>query len=196
MAASQSALNPGCTGDPASVLKAQLARLIVKSIDRQGLTVREAQAMTGQAAADFSRLRRGQLQRFTLERLISIAGGLGEQISLALTAHAAVSPLPAALAVHTRALRSLCRRFGVQRLAAFGSVVRADFDPHGSDIDLAVQFGVSEKYGPADQYFCMKTALEHLLGRPVDLVELHAMPSSRLKQAIQRDQITLYEQTA
>lgn len=185
-----------CLSDSVPVLKAELALVILTSIDRQGLTVREAQAKTGQPAADFSRLRRGQLQRFTLERLLVMADGLGERISLALRVDAPALQIPTVFSVHARALRVLCRRFGVQRLAAFGSVVRADFDPRRSDIDLTVQFFVSEKYGPADQYFRMKTAVELLFGCQVDLVELHAMPTSRLKKAIERSQITLYEQTA
>jgi hypothetical protein len=35
-----------------------------------------------------------------------------------------------------------------------------------------------------------------LLGREVDLVELLAMPASRLKQSIERSQVSVYEQAA
>lgn len=189
---SSSALKPG------QALKADLAARILASVDRLGLTVREAQARTGQAAADFSRLRGGQLDRFTIERLLDIAETLGERISVSVTAesHPGTAQLPVPLAGHARELRILCRRYSVRRLGAFGSVLRKDFDPAHSDIDLAVEFGRSRRYGPADQCFRFKESLERLLGLKVDLVELRAMPASRLKQAIERSQVPVYEQAA
>lgn len=182
----------------AQALKAELATRVVAALDRQGLTVREAQARTGQAAADFSRLRGGQLERFTIERLLGMADALGERLSLSLNAEADpdAQAVPDLLAKHARELRALCRRFAVRRLGAFGSVLRHDFDPKRSDIDLAVEFGRSKRHGPADQYFRFKESLERLLARKVDLVELRAMPASRLKQSIERSQVPLYEQAA
>lgn len=179
-------------------LKVELAARIVASLDRQGLTVREAQARTGQAAGDFSRLRGEQLDRFTIERLLGIAEALGEPLSLSLTAEGGRggSAVPAPLAGHLRGLRILCRRYTVRRLGAFGSVLRDDFDPKRSDIDLTVEFGRSRTHGLADQYFRFKAAIERLLGREVDLVELRAMPASRLKQSIERSQLPVYDQAA
>jgi predicted nucleotidyltransferase len=179
-------------------LKVELAARIVASLDRLGLTVREAQARTGQAAGDFSRLRGGQLDRFTIERLLGIAEALGEPLSLSLTAEGGKGgpTVPAPLAGHLRGLRILCRRYAVRRLGAFGSVLRDDFDPKRSDIDLTVEFGRSRTYGLADQYFRFKAAIERLLGREVDLVELRAMPASRLKQSIERSQLPVYDQAA
>ena len=179
-------------------LKAELAARIVASLDRLGLTVREAQEKTGQAAGDFSRLRGGQLDRFTIERLLGIAEALGEPLSLSLTAEGGKGgpAVPGPLANHLRGLRILCRRYAVRRLGAFGSVLRDDFDPKRSDIDLTVEFGRSRTYGLADQYFRFKAAIERLLGREVDLVELRAMPASRLKQSIERSQLPVYDQAA
>lgn len=180
------------------MLKRDLAGRILGALDRQGLTVREAETRTGQAAADFSRLRGGQLGRFTIERLLGIAEQLGERISISVIAQSQPqgSTLPGPLANRARELRILCRRYAVRRLGAFGSVLREDFDPVRSDIDFAVEFGSSRRYGPADQYFRFKASLERLLGRKVDLVELRAMPASRLKQSIERSQVPVYEQAA
>lgn len=178
-------------------VKAELAARIVALIDRQGLTVREAQASTGQAAADFSRLRGKQLDRFTIERLLGIADSLGERLSLVLIADGERRvAVPAPLVGHMRGLRILCRRYAVRKLGAFGSVLHEDFDPKRSDFDLAVEFGRSRTYGPADQYFRFKAALERLLFSEVDLVELRAMPVSRLKQVIERSQVPIYDQAA
>ena len=50
--------------------KAILAAEIIKSLDREELTVRAAHARTGIAAADFSRIRNAALDRFTADRLV------------------------------------------------------------------------------------------------------------------------------
>ena len=182
----------------AAGVKAQLARTIVGAIDRQGLTVREAESRTGNAAADFSRLRNGQLNRFSIERLLDMASRLGERMEISLRAVPveAANAVPKLLAAHLKSLRALCRRFSVRRLSAFGSVLRPDFDPARSDIDLAVEFGRPRRHGPADQYFAFKESLERLLGRTVDLVESSAMADSRLKRVIERTQVLVYEQAA
>jgi predicted nucleotidyltransferase len=179
-------------------LKIELAARIIASVDRRGLTVREAHARTGQAAGDFSRIRGGQLERFTVERLVGMAVALGERLSLSLVAEDGQDgpAVPEPLANHLRGLRILCRRYAVRRLGAFGSVLRDDFDPKRSDIDLTVEFGRSRSLGLADQYFRFKAALERLLDRKVDLVELHAMPASRLKQSIEQSQVSVYDQAA
>lgn len=52
--------------------KAILAARIIGALDDHGITVRRAHELTGFAAADFSRVRQAKLQRFTLERLISM----------------------------------------------------------------------------------------------------------------------------
>jgi predicted nucleotidyltransferase len=88
----------------------------------------------------------------------------------------------------------LCHRYAVRTLAVFGSALRPDFDPDRSDIDLAVEFSVSAECPPARQYFEFKADLERLLKCSVDLVELSAMPDSRLRRIISRTQVMLYDQ--
>ncbi len=64
--------------------KALLAAEIIKALDRDGLTVRAAQARTGIAAADFSRIRNADLARFTLDRLVGIINRLGGRVDVKL----------------------------------------------------------------------------------------------------------------
>lgn len=64
--------------------KALLAAEIIKRLDREGLTVREAYARTGIAAADFSRIRNANLARFTLDRLVGILNRLGSRVEIKL----------------------------------------------------------------------------------------------------------------
>jgi len=72
-------------GDPdadVKLAKALLAAEIIKLMDREKLTVRAAQARTGIAAADFSRIRRPDLKRFTVDRLMTILNRLGSQVEV------------------------------------------------------------------------------------------------------------------
>jgi predicted XRE-type DNA-binding protein len=62
--------------------KAILAAEIIKALDREGLSVRGAQARTGIAAADFSRIRNADLGRFTVDRLMSIINRLGSRVEV------------------------------------------------------------------------------------------------------------------
>jgi predicted XRE-type DNA-binding protein len=61
-------------------LKAILAGEIIKTLDREGLTVRAAQVRTGIAAADFSRIRKADLGRFTVDRLMTVISRLGSRV--------------------------------------------------------------------------------------------------------------------
>lgn len=144
--------HPGTAGAKlAAGVKATLAKCIVGALDRQGLTVREAQARTGNAAADFSRLRQGRLDRFSIERLLEIADRLGERLEVTIRAELSQTKkrsIPTPLADYVRPLRALCRRFAVRRLGAFGSVLRPDFDPEKSDIDMVVESTDHNVMGP------------------------------------------------
>ena len=63
-------------------LKAILAAAIIKALEKQGLSVRKAEAHTGIAAADFSRIRNADLGRFTIDRLMTIINRLGSRIDV------------------------------------------------------------------------------------------------------------------
>jgi predicted XRE-type DNA-binding protein len=69
----------------AEQFKAILAAEIIKQLDDQGLSVRKAHAMTGIAAADFSRIRNADLRRFTVDRLMTIINKLGSRIEVNIT---------------------------------------------------------------------------------------------------------------
>jgi predicted XRE-type DNA-binding protein len=62
--------------------KAILAAEIIKTLDRERLTVRAAHSRTGVAAADFSRIRNADLGRFTVDRLMSIINRLGSRVEV------------------------------------------------------------------------------------------------------------------
>ncbi len=62
--------------------KAILAAEIIKTLDRDGLSVRGAHGRTGVAAADFSRIRNADLKRFTVDRLMLIINRLGSRVEV------------------------------------------------------------------------------------------------------------------
>ncbi len=63
-------------------LKAILAARIIGELDDRELTVRKAEELTGIAAADFSRIRRAKLDRFSIERLIAILGRFDQRVEI------------------------------------------------------------------------------------------------------------------
>ena len=66
----------------AEQLKATLAAQIIHVLDNRQLTVRRAAELTGIAAADFSRIRRARLDRFTIDRLMMVLGRLGQTVEV------------------------------------------------------------------------------------------------------------------
>lgn len=68
------------------------------------------------------------------------------------------------------ALAELCKRHGITRLSFFGSVLRDDFDPHKSDVDVLVEFSpLAEQNLTYFKLGGIAADLQDLLGRPVDL---------------------------
>lgn len=89
-----------------------------------------------------------------------------------------------ALELLTLSKPELGARFGVTRLALFGSTAR-DTATSSSDIDVLVAFD-----GPATskRYFGVQFYLEDLLGCPVDLVTEKAL-RPELRPYVEREQV-------
>lgn len=65
-------------------MKAVLAGQITHALDARKLTVRAAAALTGFAAADFSRVRQAKVQGFTLDKLVGMLGKLDQDVELSI----------------------------------------------------------------------------------------------------------------
>ena len=61
-------------------LRALLAARIIGVLGQRALTVREARELTGVAAADFSRIRKAELGRFTIDRLMTILSRIDQEV--------------------------------------------------------------------------------------------------------------------
>lgn len=68
-------------------LKATLAAEIIGVLDDRNLTVRKAEEITGIAAADFSRIRKAKLDRFTIDRLMRILEQLDQDVEVQIEVH-------------------------------------------------------------------------------------------------------------
>ena len=66
-------------------LRSILAARIIRVLDARGLSVRKAKEITGIAAADFSRIRRAKLGRFTVDRLMTVLARLDQQVQVRVT---------------------------------------------------------------------------------------------------------------
>src|SRR5205807_2783188 len=67
--------------------KALLAAQIIKVLDAEELTTRQAEARTGVAHSEFVRIRNVNLARFTMDRLVTILGRLDQEVEFSFTVH-------------------------------------------------------------------------------------------------------------
>lgn len=68
-------------------LRALLAAQIIGVLDDRKLTVRAAHEMTGFAAAEFSRIRRANLERSTIDRFMSTLAALRQEVEVTVKVH-------------------------------------------------------------------------------------------------------------
>lgn len=88
-------------------------------------------------------------------------------------------------------IQKLCRRYGVKRLAVFGSATTDRFNPARSDVDFLLEF-LDETKASFTTYYALKTALEELLGRSVDLVMSKALQNPYFAASALATQQELY----
>ena len=89
-------------------------------------------------------------------------------------------------------IEDLCRVLGVRRLDVFGSAVSDSFDVELSDVDILVDFDVTQSFDNFGTYFALKEGLERILGRPVDLVISASIRNPYFRQQVMDTKETLY----
>lgn len=155
-----SALGPPSTA--AGSLKAMLSSRITKILDERQLSVRAAAEASGYAAADFSRIRRGKLERFTVDRLMAILGALDPQIEMSLIVRPKLTR--AWVEDRLRAEEGAMRDLGIVGLSLFGSTAREEAGEN-SDIDVLVDYDPTQ-FDLTDLYD-VRLELEARIGAPV-----------------------------
>ena len=175
----------GTVDSAAPKLKSLLARKIARILKDRRLTVRAAEQATGFAAADFSRVRGGKTDRFTLDRLFAMLAKLdpGAELSASVRSRLSRDAAVAQLKAHEAGLRKL----GVTSLRIFGSTARDEAGPN-SDLDVYVEHGPG--FGLLD-LVGVKQTLEDGLG-----VEVHATTRDGLhpemRAAIEREAVRVF----
>jgi len=67
--------------------KAIMGGQIIKILDKEGLSTRQAEAKTGISHSEFSRIRQARFGRFTIDRLMAILYRLGQQVEISVDVH-------------------------------------------------------------------------------------------------------------
>lgn len=85
-----------------------------------------------------------------------------------------------------------CRARGIRKLSLFGSVLRDDFDPQRSDVDVLAEFAPGALKGVGFRYFGYGDELSTILGCRVDLC---SRLNDHIRDQVLREALTIYEQT-
>ena len=88
-------------------------------------------------------------------------------------------------------LINLCKDHKLDKLFAFGSVLTDKFD-NNSNIDLIVDFKEVDLYEYANNYFSLKSSLEEIFNRDVDLLEERAIKNPFFKKSIEVKKKLIY----
>ena len=88
-------------------------------------------------------------------------------------------------------IRELYKQNKVKTLFAFGSVTRDDFNAN-SDIDLIVDFEEKDPFIYSDLYLNLKSKLEELLKRQVDLLEERVIRNRFFRQQLENTKVPVY----
>jgi predicted nucleotidyltransferase len=90
------------------------------------------------------------------------------------------------------AIVDACRRHHVARMDVFGSVLRPDYRPEESDIDLLVEFQLLDAGSLYKAYFALLNDLRLGLTSRVDLVMADAVRNPYVKQSIEASRQQIY----
>jgi uncharacterized protein len=86
----------------------------------------------------------------------------------------------------------ICKRYRVSKLDVFGSAARKDdFNATSSDADFLIEFAPEVKVG-LGELIGIKTELENLLGRNVDLLEPEAIVNPYVLKSIKGNRESVY----
>ena len=100
----------------------------------------------------------------------------------------AIRPLP--IKIDLEKIAAFCRERQIRKLSLFGSVLREDFDPKRSDIDVVVEMEPNARTG--FRFFGYGDELAAILGPKVDF-RTPAMISHYFRDKALANALTLYE---
>jgi uncharacterized protein len=93
--------------------------------------------------------------------------------------------------MNKKEIRLLCEKYGLIKLEIFGSAAGDQINTPG-DFDFLVEFKQMKPVEYFESYFSFKEELEHLLKKPVDLVEIKEISNPYFLKEIENHRIELY----
>jgi len=99
-----------------------------------------------------------------------------------------VAELP--IPIDREKVADFCRARGIRRLSLFGSVLRDDFDPTRSDVDVLADFELGALDGVGFRYFGYSDELAAIFGRRVDFC---SRLNPHIEAAVRREALPIYE---
>jgi len=88
-------------------------------------------------------------------------------------------------------IAEFCRARGIRKLSVFGSVLRDDFDPVHSDVDMLAEFSPQALARTGWEYFLYGPQLAEIIGHKVDFC---AQLSPDIAAEVRREALAVYEQ--
>ena len=88
-------------------------------------------------------------------------------------------------------IAEFCRARGIRKLSLFGSVLREDFDPARSDVDVLAEFEPGVR--PGLKFFGYGEELAEVIGRKVDFNTAEWL-SKYFREDVIREAVPVYEQ--
>ncbi len=86
-------------------------------------------------------------------------------------------------------IEKICQELSLQHFDLIGSAAREDFSVE-SDIDVLVTFAGDENL--FERFFSLKSRLEAVFKRKVDVVEERAIRNPFFKKAVNKDRVRVY----
>ena len=102
-----------------------------------------------------------------------------------------IAELP--IQINREKIAEFCRARGIRRLKLFGSVLREDFDPERSDVDVLAEFHPGALRNAGWDYFLYGEQLGAILGRKVDFCT-HLRPW--LQPLVEKHALTIYDESS
>lgn len=96
------------------------------------------------------------------------------------------------IALEREKIAQFCSERGIRKLSLFGSVLRDDFDPERSDVDVLAEF--SPDAHPGLKFFGYADELAEIIGHKVDF-NTAGWLSKYFRDDVVREAVTIYEQT-
>ena len=100
-----------------------------------------------------------------------------------------VAELP--IVIDREKIAAFCRARGIRKLSLFGSVLRDDFDPQRSDVDVLAEFAPGVR--PGLKFFGYGDELAEVIGRKVDFLT-EAWLSKYFRDEVLHEAMPIYEQ--